>query len=51
MAPQAIEMAQNGIGDPPVRGCWESIRRIPYQMKALIPPSPRAAAGRQDNSA
>jgi hypothetical protein len=34
MAPQAIEIAQNGLGngDPPARGCWEgeSIRRIPY---------------------
>ena len=32
MAPQAIEMAQNGLGDPPARGRWEgeSIRQIPY---------------------
>ena len=31
MAPQAIEIAQNGLGDPPARGRWEgeSIRRIP----------------------
>jgi predicted DNA-binding ribbon-helix-helix protein len=31
MAPQAIEMAQNGLGDPPARGRWEgeSIRQIP----------------------
>jgi hypothetical protein len=34
MAPQAIEISQNGLGngDPPARD-WEaeSIRRIPYQ--------------------
>jgi hypothetical protein len=32
MAPQAIEIAQNGLGDPPARGRreGESIRRIPY---------------------
>ena len=31
MAPQATEIAQNGLGDPPARGRWEgeSIRRIP----------------------
>jgi predicted DNA-binding ribbon-helix-helix protein len=31
MAPQAIEIAQNGLGNPPARGRWEgeSIRRIP----------------------
>src|SRR5271156_2133819 len=33
MAPQAPEIAQNGLGDPPARGSLEgeSIRRIPYQ--------------------
>jgi hypothetical protein len=32
MAPQAIEIAQNGLGngDPPARE-GESIRRLPYQ--------------------
>ena len=31
MAPQAIEIAQNGLGDPPAPGRWEgeSIRRTP----------------------
>jgi predicted DNA-binding ribbon-helix-helix protein len=31
MASQAIEIAQNGLGDPPARGRWEgeSIRRVP----------------------
>jgi hypothetical protein len=31
MAPQAIEITQNRLGDPPTRGCWEgeSISRIP----------------------
>jgi hypothetical protein len=34
MAPRAIEIAQNGLGDPPPRG-WEgeSIRRIPYDSQ------------------
>ena len=32
MAPQAIEISQNGLGDPWLAVCWEgeSIRRIPY---------------------
>ena len=30
MAPQAIEIAQNGLGDPPAPGRWEgTIRRTP----------------------
>jgi hypothetical protein len=32
MAPQAIEIAQNGLADPAARNRWEgeSIGRIPY---------------------
>jgi hypothetical protein len=32
MAPQAIEIAKNGLADPAARNRWEgeSIRRIPY---------------------
>src|SRR5271170_7958342 len=37
MVPQAIEIAQNGLGngDPPARGRWEaeSIRRMPYTCR------------------
>jgi hypothetical protein len=33
MAPQAIEIAQNGLADPAARNRWEgeSIGRIPYR--------------------
>jgi hypothetical protein len=47
MAPQVIEIAKNGLGDPPARG--ESARRIPCQMKKPMAHETNSAS--QDRSA